>query len=117
MTCIISGRRDIVTMLNRENPEQTFWGVTLVGLAVLFLTGWWFPGILFVIGGAFMAKIYAEGKTWNHVDARAPLIVLVVGAVFAFGNIFSFLGGALLPILLVVAGMYLLFGDQLRKRG
>jgi Mg/Co/Ni transporter MgtE len=117
MCCIYVLRGAEKLMLNRQNPEQTFWGALLVGLAILFLTNWWFPGILFVIGGAFMAKIYAEGKTWSHPDARNPLIVLVVGAIFAFGGIFAFLGGSLLPIVLIIVGAYLLFGNQIRKRG
>ena len=103
-------------MFNRNNPDQTFWGVMLIGLAVLFLTNWWFPGILFVVGGAQMARVYAEGKTWSHQDARGALIVLIVGVVFAAGGLFALFSGALLPIILIGAGVFLLFGDQIRKR-
>lgn len=95
-----------------SRSEQTFGGVFLIGLALLFLTGWWWPGIMFVIGAAIIARVYAEGHDWQHPDARGGLVVIAIGLVFSL-NVFSFLGGNLLPILFILLGIYLLFGQRL----
>ncbi|MDX2161611.1 MAG: hypothetical protein SF162_09825 [bacterium] len=93
-------------------PEQTFGGILLIGLAILYLTGYWFPGILFVIGAAVLGRTYAEGHTWQHADARPALILIGVGLVFSL-NVLRFIGGSWLPVLLVGIGAYLLFKDRI----
>ncbi|MFN8530937.1 MAG: hypothetical protein U0670_20215 [Anaerolineae bacterium] len=97
-------------MSNRS--DQTFGGVFLIGLAILFLTGWWWPGIMFVIGAAILARTYAEGHDWQHPDARGGLIVIVIGLIFAT-NLLSFLGSNILAIVLILLGVYMLFGNRL----
>jgi len=102
--------------MNSERSNQVFGGVFLIGLAILFLTGFWWPGIMFVIGAAILARTYSEGKDWKHPDARGGLVVIIIGAVFGL-DLFSFLAGGVVPIILIAIGAYLLFGDRLGLRG
>lgn len=99
--------------MNHSKPsDQTFAGVFLIGLAVLFITHYWWPGIMFVIGIAMIARTIAEGRQWNA--NQNALIVLGIGAVFAImdvvGSISIFSGGLLWPLILIGVGLYLLCG-------
>jgi hypothetical protein len=93
---------------NKNRSDQTFFGVMLIGLALLFLTGWWWPGIMFVIGAALLARGQVEGTPWN--ENIAALAVLGVGLVFWLG-IFSW---NWLPLLMIGVGAYMLFGDRIK---
>ena len=100
-------------MRTKQQSDQTFGGVMLIGLAVLFLTGYWWPGIMFVIGAAMIARTVNEGGDW--LSNRNALVVIGIGAVFAVMGVFHFLSGNVLwPLLLIAGGAYLLFGDRLR---
>ena len=98
--------------MNDKRDEQVFAGVFLIGLAVLFLTHYWWPGILFVIGAAMIARTMAQGGDWTS-DRRA-LGGIAVGVVFAaldlFGKIFS--ASLLWPLVLIGLGLFLLFGKN-----
>jgi hypothetical protein len=50
-------------------------GVFLIGLAVLALTGWWWPGILVLLGITALASSVASGRPWAGVQ----------GALWLFG--------------------------------
>lgn len=85
-----------------KRSEQVAGGVFLIGLALLFMTGDFFPGILIVIGLSVLAKGIAEGKQLNEISGWAWLIGL--GVVFTLG--FSF------PLLLIGLGVWMLFGRK-----
>lgn len=87
-------------MSNKKRSDQVAGGVFLIGLALLFYFGYWWPGILFVIGASSMARGVAEGRDWYSVPGGLWMIGL--GLVFAFG--FS------LPMLLILIGVSMLFG-------
>lgn len=94
-------------MFNR-NSEQVSGGVFLIGLALLFLTGWWWPGILFVIGASMMARTVAEGKSLSRASSGIGFVLM--GLLFWVG--FSINWGLLIPLFLIVAGAWMLFGDS-----
>ena len=50
-------------------------GVFLVGLGMLLLTGWWWPGILVVIGTAIAADRLLEG----HLTSAVIVLAIFVG--------------------------------------
>lgn len=79
-------------------------GVFLIGLGVLLLTGYWWPGILFVIGATSLVRGLAEGQAWYSVQGALWMIGL--GVVFALG--FS------LPLLLILIGLSMLLGYVFR---
>jgi hypothetical protein len=94
--------------IDKERADQTAGGVFLIGLALLFMTGWWFPGILFVIGAASMARTLAQGKTW--IADKGALLMFGLGLLFGLP---SFLGGLIVPLGLIGVGIYLLYGERL----
>jgi hypothetical protein len=67
----------------QERGNQVSSGVFLIGLALLFATGWWWPGILFVVGAAGLSQAIVEGKRWQA--AQGALWVIGIGAMFLFG--------------------------------
>lgn len=85
-------------------------GVFLIGLAVLFITGWWWPGIMFVVGAAMLARTTAQGRPWTS-DMPA-LVVLGIGVIFAaLGLIGSILSLKVIgPVVLIALGLWILFG-------
>jgi hypothetical protein len=58
----------------------------LVGVGVLLITGWWWPGIMVVLGIAFAAERLMAGRMVDALVVLAiflgiPLAIWVVGAV------------------------------------
>ena len=93
-------------MFDKARTDQVAGGVFLIGLALLFMTGYWWPGILFVIGASSMARGVAEGRDWYSVPGGLWMIGL--GLVFAFG--FSW------PMILILIGVSMLFGKSWQDR-
>ena len=91
-------------MVSKQRADQISGGVFLIGLALLFMTGFWWPGIMFVIGASVMARGIAEGQDWYNVPGGLWMIGL--GLVFLFG--FS------LPMILILIGVSMLFGQNWR---
>jgi hypothetical protein len=46
-------------------------GIFLIGLGVLLATGWWWPGIMVVIGLSSGAGLIFRGKTWQGISSLA----------------------------------------------
>ena len=93
-------------MASKSQADQAATGVFLIGLAVLFMTGFWWPGILFVIGFSSMARGVAEGRDWYSVPGGLWMIGL--GLMFWFG--FSW------PLLLIFVGVSMLLGKSWQSR-
>ncbi|MEI7769132.1 MAG: hypothetical protein WCI67_04035 [Chloroflexales bacterium] len=60
-------------------------GVFLVGLGMLLLTGWWWPGIMLVVGAAAATDLFLQGKALPALGAFAlftgiPLGIAIVSA-------------------------------------
>ncbi len=96
-------------MVTEKRANEIFGGTFLIGLAVLFLINWWWPGIMFVIGIALLARAVAQGRNW--MDERAGLVAIAIGVVFTALSLFSFAFN-LWPIILILIGLYMLFGNS-----
>ncbi len=97
-------------VMSKERTDQIFGGLFLIGLALLLFTGYWWPGIMFVLGVALLGRTYAEGKPLtSNAGAWA---VLALGALFALGDVFSIISINWWPLLLIGLGLYLLFGQR-----
>lgn len=100
-------------MVSKDRSDQICGGVMLIGLALLFLTDWFFPGILFVVGIALIAKSVSEGKNWN--DNKGALTAIATGLFFSLNDVLNIFSGNWLPFLFIALGLYLLFGSNLRR--
>ena len=92
-----------------KRSNEIFGGTFLIGLAVLFLINWWWPGIMFVIGIAFIARAVAEGRNW--MDERNGLICIGIGVFFVALNLLS-VAINWWPLILIAIGAYLLLGSR-----
>jgi hypothetical protein len=93
-------------MITKERADQIAGGVFLIGLGLLFanVISFW-PGILFVIGAANIARGMAQGREWYNVSGGVWLIGL--GFVFLFH--FSW------PVILILIGASMLFGYRMKE--
>jgi hypothetical protein len=99
--------------MTKERSDQVFGGIMLIGLAILFLVNWFWPGILYVVGIAIIARAVAEGKSWT--DNRGALVVLAVAVIFTLEDVLNIFSGNWWPFLLIALGLYMLFGNNLRS--
>lgn len=74
-------------------------GILLIGLGVLFLSGFWWPGMLFVLGAAMLVRHMSAGGAWH---TSGGLWVMLFGLLF--------LTGFRWPLLLILLGLGMLFG-------
>lgn len=95
--------------ISSDRSDQIFGGFMLAGIGILFMVNWFWPGILYVTGISLIARSVNEGKRWT--DNTGALLILVVAIFFSFIS----LSGNLLSLILILAGLYLLFGSSLRK--
>ncbi len=91
-------------MLRKGQADQISTAVFLIGLGVLAVTKFWFPGILFVIGAASIARGLAEGRGWYALQ----------GGLWMIGLGLVFLGGFSWPLLLILIGISMLLGNLFR---
>lgn len=93
-------------MHTKTRSDQIAGAVFLIGLGILLwgnIVSFW-PGILYVIGASAIARGVAEGQAWYNVSGGLWMVGL--GLVFQFG--FS------LPLLLILVGVGMLFGCNIK---
>ncbi len=91
-------------------------GIFFVGLGLLFLTGWWWPGIMLVFAASVLGRALAAGKSWQ--EARGALLLAVIALLFSLPGLMGSLSGAFwrwLPLIFVGIGLYMLFGGHCRS--
>lgn len=96
--------------MTEKRANEVFGGTFLIGLAILFLINWWWPGIMFVIGIALLVRTVAQGRNWT--DERGGLICLGIGVVFTLVDVLNVFSFNWWPLLLILIGVYLLFGNR-----
>lgn len=96
--------------MNEKRGNEVFGGIFLIGLAILFLIQWWWPGIMYVIGVALLARAVSQGRPW--LDERAGLMALAIGVVFTLIDLLRIFSFNWWPVVLVLLGLYLLFGNR-----
>jgi len=98
-----------------ENASQIGGGIFLVGLGFLFLTGWWWPGIMFVIAASIMGRTMAEGKPLT--SATGAFWLIGIGVLFGLPGLIGGLAGAfwnIFPLILIGLGLFMFFGGRYR---
>ena len=100
---------------SKERADQISGGVFMIGLALLFITHFWWPGIMFVIGATIIARTMAEGKDWTQ--ATPAFWVIGIGVVFGVPGLFGGINwGSIWPIALIAIGLFMLFGGNMRPK-
>lgn len=94
-----------MSAVSHQNAKTVALAVLLIGLGWLFLTGDWWPGILFVIGMTMLVQNMVEGRPAS--SARGGLILIGIGLIFALG--------LKLWLLLILAGAALLVAYMVRR--
>lgn len=83
----------------KSQTEAISGDIFLIGIALLWITGWWFPGIFFVIGAASMARALREDSHWTNAN----------GALWMFGLGFIFWLNLPWAVILLIIGLSMLF--------
>jgi hypothetical protein len=63
----------------RQKSDALTGGILLIGLGVLLFTGWWWPGIMFVVGLSTGAGLIFRGKTAQGIGTLALLWSIPIG--------------------------------------
>ncbi len=59
-------------MNRKHEADGISGGLFLIGLGVIFLTGWWWPGIMVAIGIAAVGSLVFRGK---YAEAVGPALI------------------------------------------
>ena len=65
-----------------SRSDQAAGAIFLIGFGLLFITGWWWPGMLFLIAASQMARAMSEGQHWS--TATSALWLAGIGLIFTF---------------------------------
>ena len=63
----------------RKERSGVAGGLILIGIGVLLLTGWWWPGIMVVIGVALAAERWLSGATREAIVVLGIFLAIPVG--------------------------------------
>ena len=98
-----------------EKASKVGTGVFFIGLGVLFMTGWWWPGIMFVVAASILARTIAAGERWG--SATGALWLIGIGIVFGLPGLIGGIAGAfwqIFPFIMIGIGLFMLFGGRYR---
>ena len=70
--------------MNGKRSEQITGGIFLIGIAVLALTRFWWPGILLVLGVTAIASGWLQGRRWQALSGGLWLIGIAALAYTGF---------------------------------
>ena len=70
--------------LTNEQTAAVESAVFLIGLGILFGTGWWWPGIMFVIGVSSIVLALAQGQGWYSLQGSIWTIGIGVWAMLRY---------------------------------
>ena len=69
----------------RKKASAISGGIFLIGLGVLLITNWWWPGIMLVIGLSAGAELVFRGKIWRGIGTLVffcsiPIVIAIIQA-------------------------------------
>ena len=70
--------------LSSERAGEITGGIWLIGLGILFYTGMWWPGIMFVIWISAIFQGLVEGRGWYSFQGGFWAIAIGVWAMYRF---------------------------------
>ncbi|MDX1302847.1 hypothetical protein [Photobacterium sp.] len=82
-------------------------GIFLIGFGLLYLTGWWWPGLLILLAVTGLADIIMSG---NWKDAAKTAVVFVIAGAALWALVWTgMMWSILIPGTLIVAGIFLVY--------
>jgi hypothetical protein len=101
-------------MVSKERSAQIGGAVFLIGLGVIAMLDFWWPGMMFVIGASLLSSAFAQHGSIRLADPR-NISAGVVSLIGLFGLMdFDLPWGSMWPLVLIGLGLALLFGVNLR---
>lgn len=92
-----------------EQADQVAMGTLLIGIAVLAAFDFWFPGILIVLGVAWIVR----SRVMQQKVAKWVWWLLLLGGMLWLRDLFTWLDVArLYPFALIVIGLVLIYRVQ-----
>ena len=101
-------------MATTKHGNHAFTGVFLVGLGIIALFEYWWPGIMFVIALSVLVRALVEGKLGENLLGIA--ILLGIGIIGVLGQLHLGASIKLWPILFIAIGVAFL-AKTFWKRG
>lgn len=94
----------------QQKADAISLALMLIGFGVISYTDQWWPWILLVLGTSILIRQYLRGRPYDMA-----ITVLVFGGIFVI-SYFKVNWSALLPVLLIVAGIFILFREFFVKK-
>lgn len=89
-------------------------GVLMIGLGLIALAGWWWPGVALALGAAGSFWFLQRGQ---RIAAVWTAIVFVIVPLISYAIVLAFLlVRTMLPIALIALGIGLMYGWSSRRR-
>jgi len=94
-------------MEKKKQASAISGGIFLIGLGILFMSDWFWPGILLVIGLSSGAELIFRGKTREGIGTIATLSTIAI--VITIVQYTNFSWAIVGPFILIVLGIITLF--------
>lgn len=95
---------------NTEKANALSLGLFLIGIAILYLIGSWWPGILLAIGIPYAIRNYIKGRIY---DSLFIFVIFTLAFLVAFLQIPT---EVLIPIVLFIIGLHIIFREYGREK-
>lgn len=79
-----------IVSLNHRQANAITSAVWLVGIGLLIVTGWWWPGIMFLIGLSAIAQGFVGGHDWYALNGGLWSIGIGVWAATSYNILVLF---------------------------
>jgi hypothetical protein len=100
-------------MVDHQRVNQVSGAIFLIGMGIIAIFNYWWPGIMFIIGAALIARAYMTDQKMGNFTPG--IIAILIGLLFALQNVIGNISNAW-PLILIGAGLLLLFGRDLFNR-
>lgn len=98
-------------LTSKKRAKTLSSALCLIGLAILAITGEWWPGIMLVVGASLALRQYLLGRFYDMLISLAVFV-----GTFAFVQ-FEISWQVFLPTIFTLAAIYLLFREFTESRG
>lgn len=93
--------------MKKQGRDGVSSGVFLIGFGVLYLTQWWWPGLMILLGVTGLADIVMSGH-WK--DALKTTAVFLIAAALLWGLVWTgIMWSILIPGTLISVGIFLVY--------